>query len=156
MKKFYLKKLTKSRLLAGQLSELLKTGDVLTFEGKLGSGKTEFCRAIIHSLGYNEDVPSPTFNLVQTYEPGLDDPLIPPVWHMDLFRLESAEDVIELGVEVGFDTAITLIEWPDRMGNYLPLEHLKISLFQGDIEDSRYISFKGSSNWEQRIERLNV
>ena len=86
--------------------------------------------------------------------------------HYETLIFESAKNaiklgykeinVIELGVEVGFDTAITLIEWPDRMGNYLPLEHLKISLFQGDIEDSRYISFKGSSNWEQRIERLNV
>jgi len=156
VKKFYLKNLSKSRLLASRLAVLLRTGDILALEGKLGAGKTEFCRAIIHSLGYLEDVPSPTFNLVQTYEPSLDDLLTPAVWHMDLFRIENPEDVVELGVDVGFDTAVTLIEWPSRMGRHLPLEHLKVSLSQGDKEGSRYISFEGSAYWEQRIEGLDV
>ena len=118
MKEFYLEDLSKSRQLACRLAPMLKTGDILTFEGELGAGKTEFCRAIIHALGYNEDVPSPTFNLVQTYEPPHDDMARPAVWHMDLYRLEKPQDVFELGIEDGFDTAITLIEWPDRMGAY--------------------------------------
>lgn len=156
MKEFYLENLSKSRLLASRLSALLKSGDILTFEGNLGTGKTEFCRAIIHALGYDEDVPSPTFNLVQIYEPSLEDLSTPAVWHMDLYRLENAQDVFELGIEDGFDTALTLIEWPERMGNYLPTEHLKITLSHGDKEGSRYISFAGSPNWQDRIEGLEL
>ena len=156
MKEFYLEDLTKSRLLAGRLSTMLKTGDILTFEGTLGAGKTEFCRAIIHALGYQEDVPSPTFNLVQIYEPEIDDLNTPAVWHLDLYRLESARDVFELGIEDGFDTAVTMIEWPDRMGDYLPAEHLKIKLSHGDLDGSRNISFEGSPGWLDRIAGLEI
>ena len=156
MKKIYLENLSESRLLAGRLSAVLKTGDILTFEGELGAGKTEFCRAIIHGIGYNEDVPSPTFNLVQTYEPSTDDLLTPAIWHMDLYRLDRAEDVFELGIEDGFDSAVSLIEWPDRMGKYLPEEHLKIKLSHGDSEGSRYISFEGNAHWQERIKELEL
>tara|TARA_R110002096_G_scaffold309403_4_gene504013 strand:- start:44998 stop:45468 length:471 start_codon:yes stop_codon:yes gene_type:complete len=156
VKEFYLENLSKSRLLASRLSALLKTGDILAFEGNLGTGKTEFCRAIIHALGYDEDVPSPTFNLLQIYEPSIEDLKTPAVWHMDLYRLENAQDVFELGIEDGFDSAVTMIEWPERMGNYLPAEHLKITLSHGDNEGSRYISFDGDPSWEQRIKELKL
>lgn len=156
MKKIYLKDLSESRLLAGRLSAVLNTGDILTFEGELGAGKTEFCRAIIHAIGYNEDVPSPTFNLVQTYEPDTTDLLTPAIWHMDLYRLDRAEDVFELGIEDGFDSAVSLIEWPDRMGQYLPEGHLKIKLFHGDKEGSRYILFEGNAHWQERIKELEL
>lgn len=156
LKEFQLDNLAKSRLLAGRLSALLETGDVLAFEGNLGAGKTEFCRAIIHALGYNEDVPSPTFNLVQTYEPALEDRKTPAVWHMDLYRLESPEEVFELGIEDGFDTAITLIEWPERMGRYLPQEHLKISLSTADKEGARNIVFSGGDYWKVRLREFDL
>lgn len=153
---FYLDDIAASRRLAGQFSALLKVGDIITFEGNLGAGKTEFCRAIIHALGFNEDVPSPTFNLLQTYEPDVDDEVTPAVWHLDLYRLERPEDVFELGVEEGFDTAITMIEWPDRMGRYLPDEHLKVSLSMTDIEGARKISFSGSEYWAARLKDLKA
>lgn len=156
LKEFHLENLAKSRLLAERLSILLKTGDILAFEGNLGAGKTEFCRAIIHGLGYDEDVPSPTFNLVQVYEPALDDLKTPSVWHMDLYRLESPEEVFELGVEDGFDTAVTLIEWPDRMGSYLPQEHLKISLTATEKEGVRNIVFNGGEYWKIRLKELDL
>ena len=65
----YLADLAATRAFAARLSPLLKTGDVVAFDGALGAGKTELCRAIIQSLGFPEEVPSPTFNLVQVYEP---------------------------------------------------------------------------------------
>ena len=156
IKDFYLDDLSKSILLAGKLACLLKTGDVVALNGELGAGKTEFCRAIIHSLGYDEDVPSPTFNLVQTYEPSVNDLEIPAVWHIDLYRIEKAEDVFELGIEDGFDTAITLIEWPDKMGRYLPEEHLEINLSIGETEGSRNIAFNGSKYWQDRLKGLEL
>jgi tRNA threonylcarbamoyladenosine biosynthesis protein TsaE len=156
IKEFYLKDLVATRNLARELSCLLSTGDILTFQGNLGAGKTEFCRAIIHALGYNEDVPSPTFNLVQTYEPQIDDFDKPSVWHMDLYRLDNPEDVFELGIEDGFDTAISLIEWPQRMGKYLPSERLQIFLSMDDDEGARHITFKGSDYWRVRLNKLEL
>lgn len=154
--KFYLQNLDASRSLAGQFGKILKTGDIITFEGTLGAGKTEFCRAIIHALGYNEDVPSPTFSLLQTYEPSLDDLDTPAVWHLDLYRLEKSEDVFELGIEDGFDTAITLIEWPDKMGTYLPDEHLNVTLTMAKEEGARHIVFSCNEYWAHRLKDLVV
>lgn len=155
LKEFYLDDLSASRRLAGGLSSLLKIGDILAFEGDLGSGKTEFCRAIIHALGYNEDVPSPTFNLLQIYEPSPDDLKTPAVWHMDLYRLEKPQDVYELGIEEGFDTAISLIEWPDRITGYLPQGHLMVQLSMAEKEGSRDICFKGDKHWQDRLKELD-
>ncbi len=151
---FIVDDLSKSQILASRLATLLKTGDILTFEGNLGAGKTEFCRAIIHAVGYLEDVPSPTFNLVQVYEPDIVDADKPAIWHMDLYRLEKPEEIFELGIEEGFDTAITLIEWPDRMGRYLPQGSLEIKMVMGDAEGARKITFSGSEYWKKRLEGL--
>jgi len=153
---FNLQNLEATRLIANQLSATLKTGDIITFEGTLGAGKTEFCRALIHAIGYHEDVPSPTFSLLQTYEPELVDQQKPAIWHFDLYRLENSEDVLELGIEDGFDTAITLIEWPDKMGSYLPDGHLKIMLFMGDDEGSRNIKIICDDYWAVRLKDLKV
>lgn len=156
IKEYDLHNIETSRKLAQKLSLLLKTGDIITFVGELGTGKTEFCRAIIHGLGYLEDVPSPTFSLVQTYEPALDDLKTLSVWHIDLYRLDQPEDVIELGIEDAFDDGVTLIEWPQRMGRYLPQEHLQISLSMGEKQDMRKIAFIGDQYWAIRLKDLNL
>ena len=153
---FYLEDLKASRAFAEKLATYLKTGDIVTFEGTLGAGKTEFCRALIHSIGYNEDVPSPTFSLLQTYEPALDDYETPAVWHLDLYRLENSEDVLELGIEDGFETAITLIEWPDKMGSYLPEEHLKVTLFMAEHEGARHIELSCTDYWLPKLKDFEV
>ncbi|MDG1997385.1 MAG: tRNA (adenosine(37)-N6)-threonylcarbamoyltransferase complex ATPase subunit type 1 TsaE [Emcibacteraceae bacterium] len=156
IKELYFKDLNASKAFAAKLASHLEIGDIITFEGNLGAGKTEFCRAIIHSLGFNEDVPSPTFSLLQTYEPALDDLDSVSIWHLDLYRLEKPEDVFELGIEDGFDTAITLIEWPDKMGHYLPEGHLKIKLMMGDDEGQRKITIDGNNYWKMRLKGLDV
>ena len=153
---FYLKALKASRAFAGKLATYLETGDIVTFEGILGAGKTEFCRALIHAIGYHKDVPSPTFSLLQTYEPLLDDFETPAVWHLDLYRLENSEDVLELGIEDGFDTAITLIEWPDKMGSYLPEEHLKITLSMAEHEGARHIKLTCTDYWALKLKDFEV
>ncbi|MDG1859575.1 MAG: tRNA (adenosine(37)-N6)-threonylcarbamoyltransferase complex ATPase subunit type 1 TsaE [Emcibacteraceae bacterium] len=156
IKEFYLEDLSASKALAAQLASLFEIGDIITFEGNLGTGKTEFCRAIIHSLGFDEDVPSPTFSLLQTYEPALDDQDTVSIWHLDLYRLEKPEDVFELGIEDGFDTAVTLIEWPDKMEKHLPDGHLKIKLAMGEGDGQRKITFDGNDYWKIRLKGLTA
>ena len=98
------------------LATLLQTGDCVALVGDIGAGKTALSRSIIQArLGRAEDVPSPTFTLVQTYDAPDGD-----IWHCDLYRLTSPDEVLELGLDEAFDTAICLIEWPDRLGDELP------------------------------------
>lgn len=156
IKEFYLDDIGATRVLAREIAPLFRTGDIITLVGNLGAGKTELCRAIIHALGYEEDVPSPTFSLLQIYEPPLNDTKTPAVWHTDLYRLEDPEDVFELGLEDGYDSAITLIEWPDRMGDLLPSEHLQLELSMAAIEGSREIKIKGGKSWNERLKELSL
>ena len=106
---------TETAYLAKQLKPLLKKGDIIALYGTLGVGKTAFTRALIQSEHPTEEVPSPTFTLVQTYV--LDEG---ELFHFDLYRLESPEEVYELGIEDAFSDGVSLIEWPEKMGYILP------------------------------------
>jgi tRNA threonylcarbamoyladenosine biosynthesis protein TsaE len=97
--------------LARQLAEKVEKGDVVFLKGDLGSGKTEFARGFIRALtSSTEEVPSPTFSLVQLYETAKG-----TVWHFDLYRLENATQAWELGLEEAIGEGISLIEWPERL-----------------------------------------
>ena len=117
-----------TRSLARRLAPHLGPGDVIALAGPLGAGKTAFARFLIEALAERAgaappgEVPSPTFTLVQVYETGAT-----PVWHFDLFRLGAADDVLELGIEEAFAGAISLVEWPDRLGPHLPADRLVLS-----------------------------
>lgn len=105
------------------LSDQLRAGDCLLLEGPIGAGKSHLARAFIRArLGEAEDVPSPSFTLVQTY------PGDPEVWHADLYRLSHPDEVLELGLEDAFATAICLIEWPDRLGTSRPANAIRLTL----------------------------
>src|SRR5579884_1615816 len=105
--------------LAARLAEQARPGDVIALRGDLGSGKTTFARAFIRALGGGEEVPSPSFTLVQLYELAA-----ATVWHFDLYRLRSPEEAWELGIEEAFAGGIALIEWPERLGALLPERRL--------------------------------
>ena len=110
--------------LAGQLAGLLRPGDTVLLHGPIGAGKTHFARALIRArLGRAEEVPSPTFTLVQTY-----DAPEAEIWHADLYRLSHPDEVWELGLDEAFRSAICLVEWPDRLGRHLPDDALHIRL----------------------------
>lgn len=109
------------------LGAQLGAGDVLLLEGPIGAGKTHLARALIQSrlaaLGLSEDVPSPTFTLVQVYEAGTLD-----IWHADLYRLTHPDEVAELGLDTAFGSALCLIEWPDRLGSHRPAHAITLRL----------------------------
>ena len=114
--------------LGTRLAPALQVGDCILLDGDIGAGKTTFARALIQSrLGRAEDVPSPTFTLVQTYDdPGGD------IWHCDLYRLSHPDEAIELGLLDAFSDAICLIEWPDRLGSDVPNDAGRMSFVAGD------------------------
>ncbi len=112
---------------AAGLGAALGAGDVICLVGDVGAGKTHFARSLIQSrlaeFGIAEDVPSPTFTLVQTYLAG---PI--EIWHADLYRLTSPHEVDELGLIDAFETALCLVEWPDRITGDFPDSTLWVSL----------------------------
>ena len=129
---------------AAGIARLAHRGDVIALWGDLGAGKTTFARGFLRTLGIVEDVPSPTFTLVQSYATG-----DLTTYHFDLYRIESAEEIYELGIEDAFADGISLIEWPDRLGGLLPEDRLDITL---DIVPSgRRARATGHGSWIDRL-----
>lgn len=127
--------------LARQIGARLGPGDVILLTGDIGAGKTHFARALIQSLLTTpEDVPSPTFTLVQTYDTPRAE-----VWHADLYRLTSVDEVEELGLLDAFQSAICLIEWPDRLADLTPPGALTLALAPAQTDDARHLI----ATWEQ-------
>jgi tRNA threonylcarbamoyl adenosine modification protein YjeE len=102
-----------------------------------------------------EDIPSPSFTLVQSYSwPSEDDPGR-EIWHIDLWRVDSPEELVELGFEEAIGRHAMLIEWPDRLGAGLPDDALHLNLAPDDDGTARVITLTASSpDWEDRLSRL--
>ncbi len=126
--------------LAGDLAATVRGGDLIALWGDLGAGKTTFARSFIRARAAQagvqvDEVPSPTFTLVQTYElPG------GAIWHFDLYRLATADEVWELGLEDALAGGISLIEWPERMGPLLPARRTDLSLEFVEEHDLRRVT----------------
>ena len=140
--------------LAARLAAAAEPGDVLALSGPLGSGKTVFARAFINARNAGpEEVPSPTYTLHQTYEFPASGGAV-PVHHFDLFRIENAGEIRELGMEDAFADGISLIEWPDRVNGLLPDDRLEVTLDQGPDPDSRRVTLVGFGTWSKRLEAI--
>lgn len=138
--------------LAEALGARLRPGDCLLLDGPIGAGKTHFARALIQSLMEQpEDVPSPTFTLVQTYDTAAGE-----LWHADLYRLSSPEEIEELGLTEAMETAICLIEWPDRLGPLTPPDALSLSFATTEeADDSRRLTLTWTApHWAYRLDHL--
>lgn len=137
--------------LAARLASALRVGDVVGLQGPLGVGKTSFARALIRALGGDEEVPSPTFTLVQLYE-------LPAftLFHFDLYRLAKPEDAYELGIEEALVEGVSLIEWPERLGALLPRERLDVVLELGEMPEARRARLIGHGDWAHRVETLRL
>jgi tRNA threonylcarbamoyladenosine biosynthesis protein TsaE len=130
--------------LGRKLARLLRPGDVVTLSGALSAGKTTLVRGLLEALGHKGEVPSPSFALVQPYEA-----LDPPVWHVDLYRIENASDLGELGLEDIREDGVLIVEWPAHAGIDMWPEALALSLDVVDL-GSRALTAEVPSSWEGR------
>lgn len=136
--------------LARALASRLHAGDCLMLEGQIGAGKTHFARSLIQSF-VAEEVPSPTFTLVQVYDaPSFE------IWHADLYRLSHQDEAIELGLTEAFESALCLVEWPEKLGSDRPKQSLTLRFsISGDGRDVRFLS--DDPDWSDRLKgALNV
>lgn len=133
---------------AAGLARMLRPGDVVLLAGPIGAGKSALARAVIRARldNHDEDVPSPTFTLVQTYAHPQGD-----IWHCDLYRLSHPDEATELGLEDAFANGICLIEWPDRLGSLRPTTALTIEMAAGTDRHSARLS--GPGDWQDRLSK---
>jgi tRNA threonylcarbamoyladenosine biosynthesis protein TsaE len=125
------------------LASRVRAGDVITLSGPLGAGKTALARGLLAALGHAGEVPSPSFAIVQPY-----DDVDPPVWHVDLYRIERPSELEELGLDSAAD-AVLLVEWPERAGDNAWPDALRLSLDFAE-EDARRLTAKVPPSWEGR------
>jgi tRNA threonylcarbamoyladenosine biosynthesis protein TsaE len=138
--------------LAARLADALRPGDTLLLSGDLGTGKTHLARALIRARlgpdGVAEDIPSPSFTLVQSYDaPGGE------IWHADLYRLGHSEEIFELGLDEAMEDAICLVEWPERMAPDWPPCAALLRL-EATGEETRAISLRALGDLGTRLAPL--
>jgi len=142
--------------IATALASTLCAGDVILLDGAVGSGKTHFARALIQArladAGRFEEVPSPSFTLVQIYSDGDTE-----IWHVDLYRLSDPCDVAELGLESAFDDTVCLVEWPDRLGGLVPKDALRLRLEMTAVPGERLAWLKAPhGKWVSRFKMAGL
>lgn len=129
----------------------LRAGDVVMLEGDLGAGKTTCARALVRGAlaDVGLDVPSPTFALIQTY-----DAARITLHHLDLYRLEDANDLIELGLDDLVSTGALIVEWPDRLDQALSPNTLTVALSDGADREHRAVTLMATGSWSPRLARI--
>ncbi len=128
------------------IASQLRTGEAICLSGPLGAGKSTLARALVRALTTaNEEVPSPTFTLVQFYEgPRLN------IAHFDLYRLSHADEAYEIGLDEALDEGAAVIEWPERLDGQLPCDRLDVVIALSETGDSREARLIAHGTWEGR------
>jgi tRNA threonylcarbamoyladenosine biosynthesis protein TsaE len=123
---------------AQSFAKRLEPGDIVALHGDLGAGKTVFAKGIAKALGIHEIITSPTYTIVQEYPTSRG-----PFYHIDLYRLSTLNDALDFGLEefVNDDRAITVIEWPERLGDYMTDNMIHVTI-AGDSDHRRTIEVK--------------
>jgi tRNA threonylcarbamoyladenosine biosynthesis protein TsaE len=145
-----LRGLDATRSFAARIANLSRQGDTIALAGPLGAGKTSFARFFIAALAEAEghaieEVPSPTFTLVQTYELAR-----LTVHHFDLYRIGDPSEALELGLDDALADGIALIEWPEKLGPYLPADRFHIALAHTAAPDVRMAQIDALGSWRDR------
>ena len=139
--------------LGARIAPLLEPGETVLLYGPLGMGKSTLARGLIRALTRpDEDVPSPTFTLVQFYESD------PPVAHFDLYRLTRPEEAAEIGLDEALDEGCAVIEWPERLGDdpssWLGPDRLSVRL--AEAGPGRVATVSGVGAWETKLKDLHA
>jgi tRNA threonylcarbamoyladenosine biosynthesis protein TsaE len=129
--------------LGARIARGLRAGDAVLLSGELGAGKTALARAVLRALGVDEHVPSPTFTLMQTY-----DTAKLTVRHLDLYRVEDARELDELGLDEALDDGALLVEWPERAAGRWPDDAMHVALTTTG-ETSRRVAVQAPSRWRE-------
>ncbi len=132
-----------------KLARIAQKGDVFLLNGTLGMGKTTLSRAFIQELTKAVEVPSPTFTLVQTYEAEKFE-----IYHFDLYRLKSEEEIFEIGMEEAMYDGVSLIEWPEKMGGYLPKKAFILKITPDEISGRNIQILVNEEDKKQRRDKL--
>lgn len=123
--------------IAMNLASKLKGNEVIAFFGGLGMGKTAFTRGVCKGLGFNDGVQSPTFSLVNQYDARY------TVYHFDMYRINTYDDLYSTGFFDYIDTGVLIIEWSENIENALPDDYIRIEISQGESENERIINIEG-------------
>ena len=147
-------------LIAQKLSKVLEIGDILLLKGPIGAGKSFFARCIINEFfkKFNifEDIPSPSFSLIQTY-----DNIKPKFCHVDLYRMSFSSELEEIGLDNIYENFVSIIEWPERLGTKKPNRYIKIRfIYDENVNDERHLKIslidiksKKIFNWLQDLKK---
>ena len=130
--------------IGNKLAGRLRVGDVITLSGPLAAGKTTLVRGLLAGLGHQGDVPSPSFALVQPYEL-----LLPPIWHVDLYRIENPSELAELGLDEIRQEGVLIVEWPEHAGIGAWPDALALALGV-DQTGARTLTAEVPASWEER------
>lgn len=139
-----------TRTLATALADLLVAGDVVALSGELGAGKTCFVQGAAAALGVATTVTSPTFVLVRSYAGRV------PLVHVDVYRLQRLQDVLDLGDEVFASDVVTFVEWGDAITSLLPEDRIDVEIVHADrdADTGRCITITPRGSWGHRQDRL--
>jgi tRNA threonylcarbamoyladenosine biosynthesis protein TsaE len=141
-----------TRALAAEIAVLAAPGDLIVLAGDLGTGKTAFAQGFAKGLGIDEQVTSPAFILVRTYEGRL------PMTHLDVYRLDHMQELVDLGIaELLDEGTVTLVEWGDAVTPALPADFLEVRLEAGAAPDDRTITIRSvGRTWPPRAQALRA
>ena len=133
-------------ILGQAIARALRPGEAVCLSGPLGAGKSTLARALVRALTTSdEEVPSPTFTLVQLYEGAQ-----LKIAHFDLYRLTDPDEAYEIGLDEALDEGAAVIEWPERLEGRLPRDRLDVVISLGDNVETRQVRLAGCGTWEGR------
>lgn len=132
--------------LGERLAKVLRAGDLVTLEGPLGSGKTQLARGVLRGLGFEGEVPSPTFSIVQDYGPPQTSL---PVAHSDLYRVEDADEIPALALDEYLEDGVVIVEWPALLPAHWRKSALNLSITVNEKQE-RILTAAFGEAWEGR------